>query len=289
MNWANYHTHTNYCDGTDTPETYIKKAIELGFFALGFSGHAPFANDSTNWAIKSFQLQTYFDEIEALKEKYKSQIQIFKALEIDYLTQEMGVSDFEKYNLDYTIGSVHYIHKVSDTKYWGIDSSIENFEHGLKEYFNNDIKKVVKKYYALIREMIAFNPPDVIGHLDVIKKNNKADKFFSEKEAWYRNEVMHTIETIANSNCMVELNTRGLVTRRINALYPSNWILEELVLHKVPIVLNADAHKPEQLNGYFDKSMYLLPYLGIREVAVYYNNKWTKASVKPETGLVLQQ
>ena len=37
----NLHTHTTYCDGKNTAEEMVQKAIELGFKSLGFSGHAP--------------------------------------------------------------------------------------------------------------------------------------------------------------------------------------------------------------------------------------------------------
>ena len=36
---ANFHTHTTFCDGTSTAEEMVAQALDLGFFALGFSGH----------------------------------------------------------------------------------------------------------------------------------------------------------------------------------------------------------------------------------------------------------
>ncbi len=36
---ANYHTHTTYCDGKNTPEEIVLCAIEKGFTSIGFSGH----------------------------------------------------------------------------------------------------------------------------------------------------------------------------------------------------------------------------------------------------------
>ena len=36
---ANYHTHTVFCDGADTPEDVVLAAIGKGFTHLGFSGH----------------------------------------------------------------------------------------------------------------------------------------------------------------------------------------------------------------------------------------------------------
>ena len=36
---VNLHTHTKYCDGTDSPEELVCEAVKRGFSALGFSGH----------------------------------------------------------------------------------------------------------------------------------------------------------------------------------------------------------------------------------------------------------
>ena len=37
---CNYHTHTKYCDGKNTPDEMVQRAIELGFTHLGFSEHS---------------------------------------------------------------------------------------------------------------------------------------------------------------------------------------------------------------------------------------------------------
>ena len=42
---TNFHTHTTFCDGKDTPEQMVLAAIQKGFSALGFSGHAYFVLD----------------------------------------------------------------------------------------------------------------------------------------------------------------------------------------------------------------------------------------------------
>ena len=40
MIFANYHTHTTFCDGRDTPEQLVQESIRLGCPTLGFSGHS---------------------------------------------------------------------------------------------------------------------------------------------------------------------------------------------------------------------------------------------------------
>ena len=42
---ANYHTHTTWCDGKDSPEAVVLAAIGKGFAAIGFSSHAMLPED----------------------------------------------------------------------------------------------------------------------------------------------------------------------------------------------------------------------------------------------------
>lgn len=37
---SNYHTHSTFCDGKDTPEEMVLEAIRLGCPEIGFSGHS---------------------------------------------------------------------------------------------------------------------------------------------------------------------------------------------------------------------------------------------------------
>jgi histidinol-phosphatase (PHP family) len=59
MTWNNYHSHTNFCDGTDTPETYVKAAIAQGMKVYGFSSHAPIPFYECKWAMNLENLEEY--------------------------------------------------------------------------------------------------------------------------------------------------------------------------------------------------------------------------------------
>ena len=47
---ANFHTHTTWCDGSDTPEDVVLSAIGKGFSAIGFSSHMSFPG-AHDWAL----------------------------------------------------------------------------------------------------------------------------------------------------------------------------------------------------------------------------------------------
>ena len=77
-----------------------------------------------------------------------------------------------------------FLIKITD-ELWFIDGPDKNYVIGIENIFNNDIKKAVTNYYRQIQEMVITQKPDIIGHLDKIKMNNKA-RFFSEDEKWYK-------------------------------------------------------------------------------------------------------
>ena len=59
---ANYHVHTNYCDGHDTPLDMINAAVQKGFTSLGVLCHSlyPFSSD---WHIPVREHASFFAEI----------------------------------------------------------------------------------------------------------------------------------------------------------------------------------------------------------------------------------
>ena len=73
----NYHTHTLRCGhaiGSD--EEYIIKAIEAGYQVIGMSDHVNVPDINRN--------EEYFESISILKEKYKDQIDVKIALEVEW-------------------------------------------------------------------------------------------------------------------------------------------------------------------------------------------------------------
>jgi histidinol-phosphatase (PHP family) len=79
--WPNYHSHTNFCNGSEPPENYLKEAIRQEFPAYGFSAHAPIPF-KTNWCPPDNRIQDYLNEIKRLKELYGSEIGVYSELEI---------------------------------------------------------------------------------------------------------------------------------------------------------------------------------------------------------------
>jgi histidinol-phosphatase (PHP family) len=274
MNLFNLHTHSYFCDGKEEPEAYVKQAIELGFHTLGFSSHAPVPFEN-NFSLKEEKMDEYFSTIRALDEKYKDRINILLSMEIDYIPGiTRAFTEFSKAgNLDYTIGGVHLVRNKDIEKLWFIDGSKqETYDDGLQKLFNGHIRKGVEAYYGQINEMVATQKPDIIAHLDKIKMHNK-NRYFSEEEGWYKDLVWKTLKYIASeSNCIVEVNTRGLYKKRSDTFFPSPAILEQVHHLKIPITLSSDAHQPQELNGYYEEALKLMKEIGFKEMVCFDKN-----------------
>ena len=273
--FTNFHSHTYYCDGKEHPENYIQKAIEQKLFAYGYSSHAP-VNFETEWCIPSDRLNDYISDIYLLKEKYSQQIEVYLGLEIDYIPGIAGRNKFVNANvqLDYFIGSIHFVDFFPDNSPWNIDTSDELFSKGLKEIFNNDYKKAARRFYDITREMIRTDSPPVIGHLDKIKMFNTSSKYASEEESWYKNEVKETLKEIKKHGSMVEINTRGFYRYNQPDLYPSVWIIELMSEMNIPVVLSSDAHTSDEIISGFDYAIPILKRAGIEELFILKDGKW---------------
>ncbi|MGB1206237.1 MAG: histidinol-phosphatase [Chitinophagales bacterium] len=271
MSWSNYHQHCYYCDGTSPLEEYVISALEKNVRSFGFSSHATIPYD-VPWCIEEGKFSAYESEVLALREKYADQLPIFLGLEIDFFPNIMGPADERFKCLDYRIGSVHFAGTFEDGTLWGIDDTKKMYERGINEIFGGNVQAAVESYFDVTRQMIRQSPPDIIGHLDKIKMNNGAGVYFSEDEKWYQKTVLETLEEIAATDIVVEVNTRGVYKKKTAFPYPSPFILKHLLDMNVPIMLNSDAHHPREITNYFGESAEMLSQIGFKTLQIVTKN-----------------
>lgn len=276
----NYHTHSNFCDGTAPLKAYVEEAVKQHFDVLGFSGHAPLPFES-GFAMSQSALTEYTDKVHTLGEENKDFLQVYLSLELDYIP---GISyPFEEVRkacgLDYTIGSVHLVGSADTHGLWFIDGPQQAvYDEGLKQLFNNDIKKAVTAYYRQVQEMLVSQQPDIVGHFDKIKMHNQG-RYFSEEASWYIALVEETLEIIAKHNIIVEVNTRGLYKKRSNSLFPDGWILKRMHQQGIGVMVNSDAHHPSELSLGYKQGQEALMQAGYKEYTIYSRGNWIEVSI----------
>ena len=264
---ANYHCHSRFDDGNGELEEYVQAAMQKGLRTLGFAGHAPVPFPCT-WTLPPPLLPEYLDAGRELQNTYRDKLEVLVGLEVDYIPEIISptAAQIRALKLDFTVGSVHFIGRLAGGELWTADGPAEELEQGVQESFDGDIRKAVEEYYRRMSAMVGSAPPDIIGHFDVIKKNNRGGEYFSESSAWYRVLVDETLDAVAASPCILEINTGGIVRNTSGALYPSEWILEQALRREIPVMINSDAHWPDQLDGFYNEAASMLREIGFREL-----------------------
>ncbi len=261
----NFHSHSLHCDGKETMEDYVKSAIARNFKALGFSAHSPLPFNN-EWSLTTEKFRQYVADARYLIEKYQGKIELYLGLEIDYIPGHS--EDFQGFTkntpLDYNIGSVHLVSHQSGN-IWFIDGPFEGYINGVNEIYQGDFKAAVTDFFRQSIKMIETQKPNIIGHIDKVKMHNK-QRWFSTSENWYTRLVDETLEAAARNGSIIELNTRGVYTGKTDEYFPSTDILYKILELNIPMMVNSDAHHPDQLENHFHQAHELLKKVGFKEL-----------------------
>jgi histidinol-phosphatase (PHP family) len=275
-----YHHHNFFCDGKEKLDKYIQEAVKQGFKGFGFSSHAPFLFYN-KWSISSDNLNKYIQEIEKLTNQYAGKIRIFKSLEIDYLPEKIQSFDFFKttYNLDYTIGSIHYVTVPNSDEHLFIDGPRDRFMEKLQAVFNGDYKHAVQCYFEQTMQMIETQRPDIVGHIDKISMNMQ--EFLSAKAypLWYKDLLWDTLKCAKNKGSLVELNLRGLIKGKWHTSFIDEQFLPWCRDLKLPMVVSTDAHHPQEVAKMYDYGIHLLKSNGIRSIYGFDGLQWKEYKI----------
>jgi histidinol-phosphatase (PHP family) len=254
----NFHTHCSFCDGKNTPEEMILAAISSGFTTLGFSSHAmlPLCENGT---LDENTIYDYIKEIRSLGEKYKDKIEILCGVEADYIENftTPDKSYYKKFDLDYIIGSVHFVVTPDFSTYISCDTSIDALQEGIKKFFDGSVEKYLRAYFAAVRKMVASFEFDIIGHPDLPWKFNEKIPYFDPCSSWYKEELILTADAIAESGKITEINTGAISRGWLKEPYPLPDLRALLIERKVPLILSSDAHASSGIDCAFDRFAHL--------------------------------
>lgn len=254
----NLHTHGILCDGKDAYEDTVKRALELGFDCIGFSGHS-YTPYSREFVMNPEETEEYKREIRRLKEVYKNKINVLCGLEFDMYSSE------ELADYDYVIGALHGL-KIGE-EFVGFDRDAKTVERIIEEYFGGDGMRYAKAYYEQLSQLPDYAARcDIVGHMDLITKHMETHNFFDTQSKEYRGMVSEAIDVLASSVGVFEVNTGAIVRGYRTTPYPETFILRELKNRGCGIVIGSDCHDNQYLNAYFDEALQLIKACGFKEV-----------------------
>jgi histidinol-phosphatase (PHP family) len=286
---SSIHTHTIFCDGKDDVETMCRAAFKKNFFAIGFSAHAPIEKQigrETGWNLREKDVNKYVTEVLNAKERWKGRLNVFLGFEADYIRDRRspGDNDITMLNPDYIIGSVHYLYpdtgNLDNAEPFTVDGPGEEFEKVLKENFSGDAEKIMHRYYDAVLEMIAAGGFDILGHVDIIKKNCQGRNYWpQETEICRQKEIARAA---SKAGLVVEVNTGGLNRKKINDTYPSLSFLRIIREYNIPVTITSDAHCKKDIDGNYDMALKTLDLADFKEHLIFIGKINGKASWQKE-------
>jgi histidinol-phosphatase (PHP family) len=272
MKLACIHTHTSFCDGEGSVEDFCQAAHKKGLQSLGFTAHAPVFKKTgikTGWHLPDENLEAYLDAVRAAKKHWEGKLPVFSGLEVDYIPGLMSPADkdYKEMGLDYTIGSVHYVVPPKGGLFT-VDGPLPELESGIRG-FGGDIEAMVNAYWDNVEALIKGGGFTVLGHADLIKKNNAKNCLFSESDGYYRSRIERVAALAGLHKIVAEVNTGGMNRRRTDTPYPSLPLLALLRENRVPMVINADAHNPDDLDGHYTEACEAMLLAGYTETVLF--------------------
>lgn len=244
MVYCDYHTHTVFSDGVNTPEEMILESIRRGMPELGISDHSYTAFDE-RYCIKIELQQAYFDTLRALQKKYANVIRLRIGLEQDYWSEAPVESP------EYSIGSVHYVR--SHGKYYPVDDSIEAFARAFEQGFGGDVYACCEAYYELVGGVAEKTGCRIIGHFDLVSKFIERKPLFNPEHPRYVAAWQRAAERLLASGCLFEINTGAMTRGYRTDPYPSAPIRRYLKERGARFILSGDSHSASALCNGFER------------------------------------
>ena len=232
----NLHTHTTYCDGKDTPEQVVLKAIEKGFNSIGFSGHAP--NNYSGFSYKR-TIPEYIEEINRLKRKYYGVLDIYCGLE-----------------------------------YVAFDRSAEYVQNMIEREFGGKGIEFAKEYYRQFAKLRDYGKFDIVAHFDIIAKNVELANIFDVESKEYKDAALECLTALRENFDIFEINTGAISRGHRTSPYPQKFILEEMKRLNCQIVITSDCHDANYLDCAFADAKEFAKSCGFREQVAFIRGKF---------------
>ena len=257
---SSVHCHSTLCDGKNTLQEMASAACAQGLTTLGFTGHSHTPCDR-EYCMSPRRTAEYKATIAKLKAEYKGKVDILCGIEWDQF------SDDKRIGYDYWIGSVHYLRGAVTGKYYEIDFRKQDLQDCINADFGGDALAAVEAYFRSVAEVAALKP-DILGHVDLIKKLNRDGSFFDENSDRYRAAALGALEAAKAADCILEVNTGAVFRGYRDDFYPSQWLLGEWSRMGGKVIITADAHSTDCLTFGYEEAARQIKAAGFTSVQV---------------------
>lgn len=255
---ADFHTHTTFCDGKNTPREMVEAAYRKGYTDFGVSGHADFSFCDPGFGMSDAAFKEYKEELYRLREEYTGRMNVYVGIELDCL------GPIQK--ADYAIGSTHCVCKNGE--YISVDDRESILVDAAERLWKGDWYAFVKDYFETEALVYEKTHCDWIGHFDLLTKFNEGGRHFDENCDDYLEPALAAMKKLNAEGLPFEINTGAISRGYRQEPYPSRVLLRELKSMGGRIMINSDSHSAENIGFAFDKALKTAWESGFRRICV---------------------
>ena len=241
------HNHTLHSHAKDTAEAMAASAYANGMELFGFSEHS--LRPEGYGYPKDYQprlqagFPSYIAEVLAEKERYAGRMEIFLALEMDYMPDEEAYAraSVAAHPYEYVIGGLHF------QGLWGFDHSAQDWEP-LSDAACADI---FARYYRDLKQMAETGLFQIAAHPDLVKLFRKQtfDAWIILPEA--RERVREAFAAMKKAGMAMEISSAAL-RKGLGEPYPGPVIMGIARDMGLPVSFGSDAHSVNDVAFGFD-------------------------------------
>ena len=257
---SSVHCHSTMCDGKNTLQDMASAACAQGLTTLGFTGHS-YTQRDREYCMSPSRTAQYKATIAKLKAEYKGKVDILCGIEWDILSED------KRTGYDYWIGSAHHLYGKNTGKYYEIDFRPQDLWDCINDDFDADPLAAVEAYFAEVEKVAALKP-DILAHIDLIKKLNANGEFFDEESPRYKAAALKALQAAKDNDCLLEVNTGGVYRGYRKDFYPGAWLLGEWQKMGGKVIITSDAHDVDSLTFGFDEAAAAVKAAGFKSVEV---------------------
>lgn len=249
------HCHTPLCKhAVGEPEEYCAHALRRGLKGIIFTCHAPLPHGwSAEVRMRDEEYASYVAMVARARAEYAGRLDVRLGLESDFAP---GLEPWlkalhEREPLHHVLGSVHY-----------------QIGFYRELYFKGDVFEYQKVYYQHLAEAAETGLFDTLSHPDLVKNEAPVEWYFPRIQPF----IEKALDRIAATGVAMEINTSG-VLKALPEMNPGRAQLRLMQARGIPVVLGADAHRPDRVADGFETALSMMHEVGYKEVNIVLDRK----------------
>lgn len=250
----------------------LEAAVAFGYHTFGVTDHVPRLEErflypeeiEKGYDVSRLEadFDAYAKKVAELAGEFDGRLNVLRGFEIEVVPwdryAERMLEYRRRYGFDYMVGSVHHVDETL------IDGHLEDFHRVLNRF--GGLEPLAVRYYELVAEMVRTLRPEVVAHLDLIRRNAPLDAPLDTPPIRCAAEA--ALEAVRDCGAILDINTAGY-RKGLGTPYPAPWLLRLAHEMGIPMCFGDDSHSAADVGAGVEEARRYLLENGVKAIAYW--------------------